>query len=287
MNKHDLIMLALGALAGSVVTGVAGYIYVNHKYTPLREINETVQELEKRKNELIKQNLYTEKVIKTKTQEHEKKIAELEDQELRLYDSTTTKASTYSDFIDEEDDALDALREDMGHPEERHSSYFQEDGRFVIDEGNSRWDGPLTDDEQAEFNECEGDSDMEHTVLDSIRRKRYQRTIPNKHMYRINEKEHQNRPDWFDTITIDYYETDDIFAEGTMIVNNIAGLIDVTVLNHFDPDGTVWCRNEKLECDYEIVDHAGSWQNAVMHIPEDQVAPVHKYNKELADKLEE
>ena len=84
MNKHDLIMLALGALAGSVVTGVAGYIYVNHKYTPLREINETVQELEKRKNELIKQNLYTEKVIKTKTQEHEKKIAELEDQEMRL-----------------------------------------------------------------------------------------------------------------------------------------------------------------------------------------------------------
>lgn len=287
MNKHDLIMLALGALAGSVVTGVAGYIYVNHKYTPLREINETVQKLEKRKEELFEQNAYTDKVIKTKTQEHEKKIAELEDKELRLRYSATNNASAYDNFVDEEDDALDALREDMGYSEEHHSSYFQEDGRFVIDEGNPRWDGPLTDDEQAEFNECEGDSDMEHTVLDSIRRKRYHQTIPNKHVYRIDEKEHQNKPDWFDTITIDYYETDDIFAEGTMIVNNIAGLIDVTVLNHFDPDGTVWCRNEKLECDYEIVDHAGSWQNAVMHIPEDQVAPVHKYNKELADKIEE
>lgn len=287
MNKHDLIMLALGALAGSVVTGVAGYIYVNHKYTPLREINETVQKLEKRKEELFEQNEYIDKAIKTKTQEHEKKIAELEDKELRLYNSATNNTSEYDDFIDEEDDALDALREDMGYSEEHHSSYFQEDGRFVIDEGNPRWDGPLTDDEQSEFNECEGDSDMEHTVLDSIRRKRYHQTIPNKHVYRIDEKEHQNKPDWFDTITIDYYETDDIFAEGTMIVNNIAGLIDVTVLNHFDPDGTVWCRNEKLECDYEIVDHAGSWQNAVMHIPEDQVAPVHKYNKELADRIEE
>lgn len=287
MNKHDLIMLALGALAGSVVTGVAGYIYVNHKYTPLREINETVQELEKRKEELFEQNEYTDKVIKTKTQEHEKKIAELEDKELRLRYSATNNTSTYDDSIDEEDDALDALREDMDYSDEHHSSYFQEDGRFVIDEDNPRWDGPLTDEEQAEFDECEGDSDMEHTVLDSIRRKRYHQTIPNKHVYRIDEKEHQNKPDWFDTITIDYYETDDIFAEGTMIVNNIAGLIDVTVLNHFDPDGTVWCRNEKLECDYEIVDHAGSWQNAMMHIPEDQVAPVHKYNKELADRLEE
>lgn len=287
MDKHDLIMLALGALAGSVVTGVAGYIYVNHKYTPLREINETVQELEKRKTELLKQNQYTEEVIKTKTQEHEKKMAELEDEAIRLYESESIKSSAYSDFIDEEDDALDALREDMGHPEERHSSYFQEDGRFVIDEGNPRWDGPLTDDEQAEFDDCEGDSDMEHTVLDAVRRKRYHRTIPNKHMYRIDENEHQNRPDWFDTITIDYYETDDIFTEGTMIINNIAGLIDVTVLNHFDPDGTVWCRNEKLECDYEIMNHTGSWQNAVMHIPEEQVAPVRKHYKELADKLEE
>ena len=285
MNEHDIVMLAVGALAGSILTGVAGYIYVNRKYTPLHELEDRINELEWRKRELETQSDYVKNVIDTQTKEHKEEIAKLEDEQESLKNNIESlKYASPEDLS--LDEGLEDLQEDV-RPK-KQTDYFEPTGRYVINSGNPRWDGPLTDKEQEEFDDCNGDADMEHTVLDDIRRTRYKNSIDdNDFMYQITEEEHQDAPDWFDQITLDYYEGDDIFSEGKMLVDNIAGIIDVRVLNHFAPNGTVWCRNEKLECDYEIIYHTGSWQNAVYHIPEEEAAPVRKFNKELADRLEE
>lgn len=285
MNNRDIVMVAAGFLAGSIAAGVAGYIYLKSKYSPLHRLENEVNELEWRKRELEAEQKYTADVIKSQTEEHTKRIAMLQDQESRMGEKLKFMKYAKPEDLEHDEESLEALNEDLP---EANGNYFEPSGKFVIAESNPRWDGPLTDEEQDDFDNCEGDQDMEHTVLDDIRRKRYMHSIDNnKFMYRIDDDEHDDRPDWFDTIHLDYYEGDDIFAEGMQIIDNIAGLIDMRILKTLSIEHSIWCRNEKMECDYEIIYHKGSWQNAIFHIPEEEAAPVRKFNQELADRLEE
>ena len=335
MDKHDLIMLSIGALSGAAITGVGAYL-VYRQYIPLNKLNDSINELESRKRELLVkieqiQDSYDSLSKSTK------QITARMDKELDFYESQL-------DAVKEELKQNNQLVADQGNPEaisrdeayyerkfeetqstdENYSNDYETDrsseserglysddeeepsekelamtgrffGKYVINDGNPRWDGPLTDDEQAEYDNAGGDPDIENSILMSIKEERFIDSIDEKEpMYQISETDHRDIPEFMDTEELDYYEVDDILALGRDIVPNPSHLIDLIVLNHFgkgsmssDPN-VVYCRNDELETDYIITRHSGSFQNEVLGIPDDDIREVpRKFNKELAADMEE
>lgn len=335
MNKHDMIMLSIGALSGAVITGVGAYL-VYRQYVPLNKLNDSINELESRKRELLSKIEKIQNSYDSLSESTKKSTARM-DKELDFYESQL-------DAVKEELKQNNQLVADQGNPdainrdeayyakkfEETQSTdedysddyevdrsseperglYFDDSekpsekelamtkqffGKYVINDGNNRWDGPLTDYEQAEYDNAGGDPDVENSILMNIKEERFINSIDEKEpMYQISEQEHRDMPKFLDTDELDYYEVDDILALGRDIVPNPSHLIDLTVLNHFgkgsmssDPN-VVYCRNDELETDYIITRHTGSFQNEVLGIPDDDIREVpHKFNKELADDMEE
>lgn len=332
MNKHDLIMLSIGALAGTAVSGIAGY-FVYRQYIPLNQLNDSINELEARKRELFA------------------KIETIQDSYESLSKSTQESTARMDKELDFYESQLDAVKEELkqnnqmiaeqGKPEalERDEVYYAKEfektyqgdpdadqtdrpdepergfhssddeepsemeiemthkffGHYVIHEKNPRWDGPLTDDEQAEYDNAGGDPDIEDSVLMGIKEQRFLDSIDeNEPVYQISERDHKDMPKFMDEECLDYYETDDILALRRDIVPNPSHLIDLTVLTKFgkesmssDPN-VVYCRNDELETDYIITRHIGSFQNEVLGIPDDDIHEVpRKFNKELAAQMEE
>lgn len=335
MNKHDLIMLSIGALSGAVITGVGAYL-VYRQYVPLNKLNDSINELESRKRELLAKIEQIQNSYDSLSESTKRGTARM-DKELDFYESQL-------DAVKEELKQNNQLVADQGNPDainrdeayyakkfeetqstdENYSDDYETDrsselerglrsddaeeqsekeiamtkrffGRYVINDGNKRWDGPLTDDEQAEYDNAGGDPDIENSILMNIKEERFINSIDEKEpMYQISEQEHHDMPEFLDTEELDYYEVDDILALGRDIVPNPSHLIDLTVLNHFgknsmssDPN-VVYCRNDELETDYIVTRHTGSFQNEVLGIPdEDSRVVPRKFNKELADDMEE
>lgn len=291
MNKRDIIMLAIGAVVGGGVVAIADYIRMKRKHKPVEDLTKEVETLEASRQSKCRQLDMIDKEFADRKTQYESVLQELED---RLDEYETEEAEhlakvasrdiTEDEPVDEVED--DVVEDDIKHIKELNMGY-------VINDGNPRWDGPLNDDEQAMYDACEGDADMEYATLIEIKEHRFDETTdPDRLRYLISEQEHENAPEFIDDESLDYYEADDILARGRSIVQNVEDLINPNVLLHFgegtsDPS-VVWCRNDEYKTDYEIVKHPGSYQSAVYGIDEDSAyIPEHKYNRERAIELEE
>lgn len=291
MNKRDIIMLAIGAVVGGGVVAIADYIRMKRKQKPVEDLAKEVETLEASRQSKCRQLDMIDKEFTDRKTQYESVLQELEDrldeyeaEEAEHLAKIASRDITEDEPVDEVED--DVVEDDIEHIKELNMGY-------VINDGNPRWDGPLNDDEQAMYDACEGDADMEYATLIEIKEHRFDATTdPDRLRYLISEQEHENAPEFIDDESLDYYEADDILARGRSIVQNVEDLINPNVLLHFgegtsDPS-VVWCRNDEYKTDYEIVKHPGSYQSAVYGIDEDSAyIPEHKYNRERAIELEE
>ena len=291
MNKRDIIMLAIGAVIGGGVVAIADYIRMKRKQKPVEDLAKEVETLEASRQSKCRQLDMIDKEFADRKTQYESVLQELEDrldeyeaEEAEHLAKVASRDITKDEPVDEvEDEVVD---DDIKYIKELNMGY-------VINDGNPRWDGPLNDDEQAMYDACEGDVDMEYATLIEIKERRFDETKdPDRIRYLISEYEHEIAPEFIDDESLDYYEADDILARGRSIVQNVEDLINPNVLLHFgegtsDPS-VVWCRNDEYKTDYEIVKHPGSYQSAVYGIDEDSAyIPEHKYNRERAIELEE
>ena len=291
MNKRDIIMLAIGAVIGGGVVAIADYIRMKRKQKPVEDLAKEVETLEASRQSKCRQLDMIDKEFADRKTQYESVLQELEDRldEYEAEEAEHLAKVASRDITDDEpvDEVADeVVDDDIKYIKELNMGY-------VINDGNPRWDGPLNDDEQAMYDACEGDVDMEYATLIEIKERRFDETKdPDRIRYLISEYEHEIAPEFIDDESLDYYEADDILARGRSIVQNVEDLINPNVLLHFgegtsDPS-VVWCRNDEYKTDYEIVKHPGSYQSAVYGIDEDSAyIPEHKYNRERAIELEE
>lgn len=314
INKRDIMMLLSGVLGGVSITGIACYIYIDRKYATIRDIQSEIDRLEQEKHELCNQIDYIgDSLDKLKDDYNDR--ADKYEQEITFYEDELRDAKAnaenaglnvnYQSYSQKQPPADpweiqdDRPIESSDIPEEQHeekqmTNYWTDDGHYVIVDSGPRMNGPLTDDEQREFDDAEGDADMEHTILDGIKRQRFLNTIDEDNAVRqISEEEHEQMPPFFDEEELVYYERDDMLANGRMVVDNIPQIIDPVVLSKFgsqsmtsSPD-LVFCRNEFLEIDYQITRSKASYQHAILGLPEEQAYIPVKYNQELAHTMEE
>ena len=291
MNKRDIIMLAIGAVIGGGVVAIADYIRMKRKQKPVEDLAKEVETLEASRQSKCRQLDMIDKEFADRKTQYESVLQELEDrldeyeaEEAEHLAKVASRDITEDEPVDEVADEV--VDDDIKYIKELNMGY-------VINDGNPRWDGPLNDDEQAMYDACEGDVDMEYATLIEIKERRFDETKdPDRIRYLISEYEHEIAPEFIDDESLDYYEADDILARGRSIVQNVEDLINPNVLLHFgegtsDPS-VVWCRNDEYKTDYEIVKHPGSYQSAVYGIDEDSAyIPEHKYNRERAIELEE
>lgn len=311
MKKRDWLMLLSGFMGGVSVYGIAHYIFVGRKYEEINDIGSEVDRLLKEKHDICSQIDYINESLNQMKDEYNDKAAEYEqkitfyEDELRDAKDNAEQAVNYGSYSQKPvnpsdpwsvEDEQPEESSDIPEPEEdkKMTNYWTEDGHYVIVDSGPRMNGPLTDDEQREFDDAEGDVDIEHTILDGIKRKRFLDTIDEDDAVRqISESEHDQMPPFFDQEELTYYERDDILANGRVVVDNLPTIIDPVVLSKFgsqsmthSPD-LVFCRNEFLEIDYQITRSKSSFQHSVLGLPEDQAYIPVKYNQELAHTMEE
>lgn len=291
MNKRDIIMLAIGAVVGGGVVAIADYIRMKRKQKPVEDLAKEVETLEASRQSKCRQLDMIDKEFADRKTQYESVLQELEDrldeyeaEEAEHLAKVASRDITEDEPVDEAEDEV--VDDDIKYIKELNMGY-------VINDGNPRLDGPLNADEQAMYDACEGDVDMEYATLIEIKERRFDETKdPERMRYLISEYEHENAPEFIDDESLDYYEADDILARGRYIVQNVEDVINPNVLLHFgegtsDPS-VVWCRNDEYKTDYEIIKHPGSYQSAVYGIDEDSAyIPEHKYNQERAIELEE
>lgn len=294
---------AMGLVAGGFVAGAATataifYFGVYKRYIPLKNLEHEIGNLEQKRHELNKQfKDVHEKYVATK-RSHDEAVERME-KELDFYDDqisvvkrefNAVKASgDYGDIhATEQQDDIDDDPVDIGDDEPDSDNY-------IIDDGNPRWDGALTDQEQREYDEAEGDERLQQSVLMAIKESRWKKSIdPEYPAYHISEDEHEEAPWFIDTENLDYWQDDDVLANGMEIVQDPDSIIDTIVLNRFgkhsksgDPN-VVWCRNDILEIDYEITRHDGSYQHDVLGIPEEEsYRPKKRFKPDVLSEMEE
>lgn len=278
ISPRDLICGGIGALIGAAVTSAIGYLYIQKTYGPVQEVRKREEQLaadasEKRAAALRQLDMIDQEYEERKAA-YETKIKEY-DERLELYDADVEAVKL------ELEEAQQQLRE------QRESEETMEEDRIVgINTGIERIDGPLTDEEMADYRACDGDEFAEASTLTDIARQRFKATLDkNRTKYWINQTEHDNRPDFIDEVLLDYYHRDDILAEGRSIVPNVDDIIDPVVLLRFGPGSgsgdpnVVICRNDELEIDYVIERHDGSYQTAIFGISEEQAyIPQQRFN---------
>lgn len=278
ISPRDLICGGIGALIGAAVTGAIGYFYIQKTYGPVQEVRKREEQLaadasEKRAAALRQLDMIDQEYEERKAA-YETKIKEY-DERLELYDADVEAVKL------ELEEAQQQLRE------QRESEETMEEDRIVgINTGIDRIDGPLTDEEMADYRACDGDEFAEATTLTDIARQRFKATLDKNHVkYWIDQTKHDNRPDFIDEVLLDYYHRDDILAEGRSIVPNVDDIIDPVVLLRFGPGSgsgdpnVVICRNDELEIDYVIERHDGSYQTAIFGISEDKAyIPQQRFN---------
>lgn len=278
ISPRDLICGGIGALIGAAVTSAIGYFYIQKTYGPVQEVRKREEQLaadaSKKRAAALRQLDMIDKEYEERKAAYETKIKEY-DERLELYDADVEAVKL------ELEEAQQQLRE------QRESEETMEEDRIVgINTGIDRIDGPLTDEEMADFRACDGDEFAEATTLTDIARQRFKATMDkNRVKYWIDRTEHDNRPDFIDEVLLDYYHRDDILAEGRSIVPNVDDIIDPVVLLRFGPGSgsgdpnVVICRNDELEIDYVIERHDGSYQTAIFGISEEQAyIPQQRFN---------
>ena len=275
MTKREILFTIAGVAIGASLASVGWYAYL-HQRRGL--VNDVEQDLDLAK-----------RTFDQKADQYEEQLSFYES-ELKAVKSEYEAAKaqvTYSG--NDQDDAYDDVEPDELEDDPVDNDADEPDRtNFVINDGNPRIDGILTDDEQRQLDEACGDDDLTYSVLDTIKRRRFKESInPDEPSYFITEAEHDDAPWFFTTEYLDYYETDDVLARGLEIVSNPDSIINPIVLNHFGKNSMsgspeiVWCRNDILETDYQIVHHDGSYQVDLLGVPsEEAYIPEHRMNEE-------
>lgn len=296
MSKN-VMMLGIGVISGAAATAALGYFCIIRKYIPMRELESEIDKLREEKQSICRQIDEAGKSFEALKKSYSEREQELEN------DLDILESEKIAQGSPEEVAEVDTMTErlDYQHPEQydrpnhvkklqkinddrnddsEEDDYISEDdgvdGYEIIDDGIPRIDGQLTKEEQARLDECDNDEDLQRTVLTSIKEERWRNSIdPDNDVYQISSKEHENLPEFFDTIDLDYYRKDDVLAEGMNIVDK-DNLIEPSILNHFgkqsqtDDPNLVICRNDKLEADYMITLDERSFQEVIFGVNADE-----------------
>ncbi len=315
MNLKSYALAIGGFVAGAAAATSLFYFGIYRRYIPLKNLEHEIAELELRKHELNRQFEDNHKKFINTKRSTDEAIQRME-KELDFYDDqiVATKreweAVKASKGYGNPDVVADNVREneyaDDDYPDDDRGDEIDDNpvdiddnepdrDNFVISDGNPRWDGPLTDDEQRQYDEANGNESLEQSILMTIKARRWHESIDqDEPSYHISEDDHDEAPWFIDTVHLDYYEEDDVLADGSEIIIDPDTIINTIVLNHFgrkslssDPN-VVWCRNDILETDYSITRHEGSYQHDVLGIPDDEAyKPTHHFTHNSDDEMEE
>lgn len=281
MNRENLIFASIGFLAGVAVTTVVGYFGVYRKYIPLHQLEDEVNQLEEQRQSKGRQLDAMDAAYEERKAAYDKDLQDMSDR-LDMYDADIADAKKeLAEIKPKEQESETMMPEDV-----------TEIDQFSINDGNPRWDGPLTDAEQASYDACDGDENLILGLLTEVKEHRFKNSIdPKRTTYMIDDYEHNTAPDFIDTVYLDYYVRDDKLAEGRVLIERPDDLIDMSVLVQFgkygwqeDPN-VVICRNDIFETDYVIERHEESYQEAVFDIDPDKITlPSHRVLEDMAKK---
>lgn len=281
MNRENLIFAGIGFLAGVAVTTAIGYFGVYRKYIPLHQLEDEVNQLEEQRQSKGRQLDAMDAAYEKRKAAYDKDLQDMSDR-LDMYDADIADAKKELAEIKPKEQESEAMT-----PED-----IQEIDHFSINDGNPRWDGPLTDEEQVSYDACDGDENLILGLLTEVKEHRFKNSIdPKRPTYMIDDYEHKTAPDFIDTVYLDYYVRDDKLAEGRVLIERPDDLIDMSVLVQFgkygwqeDPN-VVICRNDVFETDYVIERHEESYQEAVFGIDSDKITlPSHRVLEDMAKK---
>ncbi len=281
MNRENLIFAGIGFLTGVAVTTVIGYFGVYRKYIPLHQLEDEVNQLEEQRQSKGRQLDAMDAAYEERKAAYDKDLQDMSDR-LDMYDADIADAKKELEGIKTQKQKSKTMT-----PED--TSTFN---RFGIYDGNPRWDGPLTDEERASYDACDGDENLILGLITEVKEHRFKNSIdPNQTRYMIDDYEHETAPDFIDTVYLDYYIRDDKLAEGRALIERPDDLIDMSVLVQFgkygwqkDPN-VVICRNDVFEIDYVIERHEESYQEAVFGIDPNQITlPSHRILEDMAKK---
>lgn len=281
MNRENLIFASIGFLAGVAVTTVVGYFGVYRKHIPLHQLEDEVNQLEEQRQFKGRQLDAMDAAYEERKAAYDKDLQDMSDR-LDMYDADIADAKKeLAEIKPKEQESETMMPEDV-----------TEIDQFSINDGNPRWDGPLTDKEQASYDACDGDENLILGLLTEVKEHRFKNSIdPKRPIYMIDDYEHKTAPDFIDTVYLDYYVRDDKLAEGRALIERPDDLIDMSVLVQFgkygwqeDPN-VVICRNDVFETDYVIERHEKSYQEAVFGIDPDKITlPSQRVLEDMANK---
>nr|DAQ77806.1 MAG TPA: hypothetical protein [Caudoviricetes sp.] len=281
MNRENLIFAGIGFLAGVAVTTVVGYFGVYRKYIPLHQLEDEVNRLEERRQSKGRQLDAMDAAYEERKAAYDKDLQDMSDR-LDMYDADIADAKK----------ELEDIKPKKGEDKNMMRENLKAFTRFEIHDGNPRWDGPLTDEEQESYDACNGDENLILGLLTEVKEHRFKNSIdPKRPTYMIDDYEHKTAPDFIDTVYLDYYVRDDKLAEGRVLIERPDDLIDMAVLVQFgkygwqeDPN-IVICRNDTFETDYVIERHEESYQESVFGIDPDNITlPSHRVLEDMAKK---
>lgn len=289
-NRRDLALIGSGLILGSTLVGVSLYFGVIRKYIPLKDLEKEIAALSEQKASLCRQIDAINKDYPKLQKEHDDQVERYE-KEISFYEDQLQLAKEDIETWSKKQVAARAMHDYSGnddiHPDDDLDDPPVDIGpEQVVLNDNPRWNGPLTEDEQRQYDEANGDEDIETGILNSIKERRWTESINDSTAVReIDETEHEDAPFFFDTVSLDYYIEDDVLANGMLMVDQPDAIIDMDILKKLrdKSETVVWCRNEYHTTDYEICRHDGSYQHDVIGVPEDEVYHPNTLREEEVD----
>lgn len=298
ISNKDLGLIAAGVILGSTLTGTGLYFGIIRKYIPLKDLEKEVAALQHEKASLCRQIEMIQDSYPKIRKEHEDAVERYE-KEITFYEDELQAAKNNlkrQNDIHEASQAYAVYSGDSNDSNDSNDSSVANDQDDELDEDpvdigpekvelndDPRWNGILNEHEQAQYDAANGDEDVQKSVLEVIKERRYRESIdPNHAVYEITEDEFNDPPSFFTKEFYDYYIEDDVIADGLMMVEEPDTLIDTHILKKLQnkSETIVWCRNERLTTDYEITRHDGSYQHDVIGVPEDEVYHARIWNKD-------
>lgn len=258
---NTIVKVAIGFVAGAVTGGVGTYFGLRSKFAretqkEINEYREVARQRIRAANEFMDNAIKEEK----KSEEAYDKAANSYDKFVdytSFYDGKSAVNTEYCDLRSELNAVSQAVKDDAFDEHMAEREHPEEDGYY----------NPHTED----FND-EEDLDEEfdnEEKLEALRKAREDKKLP----YPIDAAEFHNTQQWYEKITLTYFEGNDVLTDDREDpIDNPEELVGTDykkffgVIDESEPD-IVMIRNDSNGCDYEIcrvpASYAGSPQNIV------------------------
>ena len=103
--------------------------------------------------------------------------------------------------------------------------------------------------------------------------------------YVISNDEFHHDNEYYDKLTITYYECGTLADEADRPITDISFVIGDKALDHFgdrsDDPNTVYVRNDNAATDYEVMRHPNTFAHAVYGVQDDPVDPAERKNRAM------